>query len=479
MRSLNLPVRYGLAVFATLLASQITASVSFACDTPVYRYAMYRWLPAPYEVYFFYEGEMGASGKKLQAAIDQATESAEAPTNIVMLPVDLSKDKDLTGVPPDVKEAWQKLKDPQLPVVLMSSPAGVQLPVDSVSPADLPAIVDSPMRQQVGKMLEAGNAGVYILLKGEDAAANAAAEKELRAVVNDVAKGKLSLYSLSPQGGDYGDPNEKNDEDQESEESPLSVGLITLARDDAKEKWLVNCLLAIEPDLPTTKEPVVVMVYGRGRALFSCLGKGIHRDNLIQDVEFITGACSCTVKEQNPGVDLLMTYNWDAAAESLAERYGAEEGSSYDFSGDALFPELIIPPDSGMPTTDANSTDAKTDPATSESATATTPADSTVANAEQPQSANGQAQSPDKMANDSAHSEDTQRDKDDDPAHSTTVATATSPAHGSSELGTGTTDNGHSEPAGSSFRGVVWVGAGLLAALVVMFGATFIVLRPR
>ncbi len=87
------------------------------------------------------------------------------------------------------------------------------------------------------------------------------------------------------------------------------------------------------------------MIYGRGRALFSSLGKGIQRDNLIQDVEFITGACSCTVKEQNPGVDLLMSYNWNAVAEALSRQFGTEEGSSYRFGGDALFPELIIPPE--------------------------------------------------------------------------------------------------------------------------------------
>ncbi len=31
----------------------------------------------------------------------------------------------------------------------------------------------------------------------------------------------------------------------------------------------------------------------------------------------------------------------------------------------------------------------------------------------------------------------------------------------------------------SSFRGMLWVGAGLIGALVVLFGATFVVLRPK
>ena len=125
-------------------------------------------------------------------------ESSSAPTNIVFLPVDLQQDKDLTGVPPDVKEAWQKQEKPTLPCYLVSSPVGVHLSIGQLATTDLPLMLDSPLRQQTGKLLEAGNAGVYILLKGEDAETNAAAEKELRGVVDDVTAGKISLYSLPP-----------------------------------------------------------------------------------------------------------------------------------------------------------------------------------------------------------------------------------------------------------------------------------------
>ncbi len=469
MRIPDLLTRHGLTVLALMFVLQITAAISLGCDTPVYRYAMYRWLPAPYEVYFFHEGEMGEAGQQLQAAIEKAAESVEAPVNIVLLPVNLSKDKDLTGVPPDVKEAWQKLKNPTLPAVLMSSPVGVQLPIDSLTPEDLPAIIDSPLRRQVGELLEAGKAGVYILLEGKDAAANAAAEKELRGVVDDVAGGKVALYNLAPAQGGFGDPDASDSQDSQTEQSQLTVGLLTLARDDAKEKWLVNCLLGLEPDLRDSKEPVVFMVYGRGRVLFSCLGKGIHRDNLLQDVEFITGACSCTVKEQNPGVDLLMSYNWDAAAESLAERYGSEEGSSYDFSGDALFPELIIPPTSEM--AGAGTDDSAAEPsgdavvAQADTTTSAETADTTVTNADS--SATSTSETNSKDAQDGSASKD-QSGTD------TKIATATPQTQGADGDG----DQQTQSPA-SSFRGVVWVGAGLFGALVVLFGATFLVMRPK
>ena len=218
---------------------------------------------------------------------------------------------------------------------------------------------------------------------------------------------------------------------------------------------MVDCLLALEPDLRESKEPIVFMIYGRGRALFSCLGKGIHRDNLIQDVEFITGACSCTVKEQNPGVDLLMCYNWDAAAESISQRYGTEEGSRYDFGGDALFPELIIPSEGQMPGEQATASDTSA------------AEDNAVAQVDPPTE-------PAVASNVDAATDEPAADIDPTAESGTEVATLTP-----DESVADSHDAADAISSASSFQAILWVGAGLLGALVVLFGATFIVLRPK
>ena len=86
---------------------------------------------------------------------------------------------------------------------------------------------------------------------------------------------------------------------------------------------------------------VMPIVYGRGRALPPYIGKGIVYDNLVEVADFITSACSCTVKDQNPGVDLLMSFDWDSASAAVAERFGSEEGNNETL--DDLFPQLIFP----------------------------------------------------------------------------------------------------------------------------------------
>ena len=72
-------------------------------------------------------------------------------------------------------------------------------------------------------------------------------------------------------------------------------------------------LLGTEPDLHDLKEPMVFPLFGRGRALCALVGKGINKENLEEIGFFLAGPCSCTVKYQNPGVDMFFTVDWDAA----------------------------------------------------------------------------------------------------------------------------------------------------------------------
>jgi hypothetical protein len=86
---------------------------------------------------------------------------------------------------------------------------------------------------------------------------------------------------------------------------------------------------------------MVFAVFGRGRAFPPYLGKGVTYDNMLDYFAEVTGACSCTVKDQNPGIDLPMLNNWDAVAEAMADRYGAEEGNQRSVT--ELFPQLVVP----------------------------------------------------------------------------------------------------------------------------------------
>ncbi|MEX1224788.1 MAG: hypothetical protein WEA31_09595, partial [Pirellulales bacterium] len=84
-----------------------------------------------------------------------------------------------------------------------------------------------------------------------------------------------------------------------------------LSRDNPREAAFVATLLGIEPNLRNTTQPVAVPVFGRGRALFARVGSAINAENIEEDCRFISGDCSCVVKEQNPGIDLPLEVSWD------------------------------------------------------------------------------------------------------------------------------------------------------------------------
>jgi hypothetical protein len=318
------------------LALLVTTAV--ACDTPVYRYAMYRWEPAPYEIYYFHEEPISDEAAKLHEQIQATSRSEENPANVMFVPVPLKEDTELKRIPPDVKAAWTKQENPVIPSYMVVSPHGGQLHSGDLDQATFKALLDSPARSDIAKQLEEGKACVMVLLTGSDEAANTEAEKAVKTLFKDIAEGKVELYTMPPAYGFAGD--------EQPEPPKIEFGYVKVKRDDPQEKWLVDFLLSLEPDLKDEQfanQAMVFGVFGRGRALPPFVGKGINPDNLLDCIDFVTGACSCTVKDQNPGMDLLFTKDWWSAAEKLANAFGAEEGNEPQYGAADFFPQLMIP----------------------------------------------------------------------------------------------------------------------------------------
>jgi hypothetical protein len=64
---------------------------------------------------------------------------------------------------------------------------------------------------------------------------------------------------------------------------------------------------------------VLFAIYGRGRAMPPGIGKEVTDESLTGLLCFLAGQCSCTIKDQNPGLDLLMRWDWEVAAEKFAD----------------------------------------------------------------------------------------------------------------------------------------------------------------
>lgn len=467
-----------------------------ACDTPVYRYAMYRWEPAPYEVYYFHDKPVDDQASQVQKLVEAVSRSEEKPANLFFVAVSLTDDPELKKIPPDVRKAWQDQQDRAVPSYMVVTPHGRRLYQGILDEAILKAMLDSPARTEVAKQLAEGKAGVLIQLSGSDTAANEAAEKVAKELIADVGAGKVELYL--PPGMAEGV------EGGEGKANPgLQLGFTKISRTDAAEKWLIDSLLSMEDDLTNDEyagQPMIFAVFGRGRALPPFVGKGITRENLLECVYFLTGACSCTVKDQNPGMDLLFAENWWTMAEKLASLFGAEEGNETQLGAAQLFPHLMIP--GGQAVADAPKEPAvpvespkvetpkeakpPTDPPAVASAEPKVPVESVLPNAapEQPQDPiKAQADKP--PAGESQDRESQAKDKmepagEAKPPESQTAQTPASPPAAEHPARTENAHGaGHPEAAPAGAIGVFAVGAGLCVALVLLFGVTFLVMRPK
>jgi hypothetical protein len=79
-------------------------------------------------------------------------------------------------------------------------------------------------------------------------------------------------------------------------------------------------LMAMERNLDKRSgEPMLFAIYGRGRVMPPGIGKEVTADSLKAAVGFLAGRCSCTVKDQNPGLDLLVKWDWEATSEKFAK----------------------------------------------------------------------------------------------------------------------------------------------------------------
>ena len=83
-----------------------------------------------------------------------------------------------------------------------------------------------------------------------------------------------------------------------------------VSRDDPAEALFLTML--VEPEVLALDEPLIVPVFGRGRTFGGMAASQATAELVVGACEYLCGACSCQVKEGNPGYDLLFQRNWDA-----------------------------------------------------------------------------------------------------------------------------------------------------------------------
>lgn len=287
----------------SLLAWLVCGAAASACNVPVFRYALERWPADVYEVVILSDGPLDDRASARADVLRKSKTEQSANLNVRIIDVAQAKDEMLVRL-------WKEHGKHGQPLMAVLYPRNAQEVPDRVATvvpftdASIEYLTDSPVRQEVVKKLLEGDSAVWIFVPSGHQDQDAAALKLLKEQV----KRNQDELELPPQ-----DELEADEFFLADTAIELRIGfsIVTLDRNDPKEQMLLQLLLGSEPDLESLDQPMAFPVIGRGRALYALVGKGIFRDTIAMASSFVVGPCSCQVKDQNPGFDLLLAVDWD------------------------------------------------------------------------------------------------------------------------------------------------------------------------
>ncbi len=290
------------------------ASISLCCSIPVFRYALEHWRPEPYIVHVISTLPLDFSQKSLLNELEKSSGFANVRWEV----------SDGTKFGSDVlKSIVEKAKTEQS-VWLAVEPTkkvdgSMQVVWDGPFTKDAVAtLLYSPVRDRICQGLADKDSVSWVFLesgvRAVDDAKFAKLESELRRL-----EGVIKLPVI-----EEADLKELS---KRPEELKIKFSAHRLSRTDPSEAAFISMLLATESDLREEFEngtPMAFPVFGRGRVLFALLGDGIATSTIEEASRFLAGACQCTVKADNPGVDLLVAFDWDAHVQITVPKKGED-----------------------------------------------------------------------------------------------------------------------------------------------------------
>ena len=290
--------KYILLILVGFCAFLVIVQDAQSCSVPVFRYSLERWKPSPYKGIYIHRNGIGEKDRVLLEQLKQIASNPDYPLNLLIQEVDVAtfpKEKLtdlLKGPVPDT-----------LPVMAIWYPGqmGKKAPiwVKQLTTSFVETLVQSPKRKKMAESLINGDSVVWVFIPS----GNAKKDERAKALIRQELDKAVQTYSKMPFTILSGAKRKK-----------LTYGfpILTVSRDDPAERIFVETLLKSESDLyEHVDEPMVFPVFGRGRVLGCLFGEYITEKNIQEASAFLSGACSCEVKELNPGVDLLVAAPWD------------------------------------------------------------------------------------------------------------------------------------------------------------------------
>lgn len=284
---------------------------AWACSVPVFRYALEHWQSDPYQVVFFHKGQLTPKQGTYLIQLGPEGKAGKIAANVQTVAVDLNEAASDDPKTKDDLALWKEQNTETLPWLAVRYP--LSIPISKTIWAGEPSeeaignLLDSPKRRTVAERILKGDTAVWVLLESGNKEAD---DKAFFTLQTELKRCEQELELPTPDPQDVADGLISVDQ----AELKVQFSVLRLSRTDPTEAFFVNMLLDSEEGLRDKEfdgQPMAFPIFGRGRSLYAVVGAGIQRDVILDACRFLTGPCSCQVKDQNPGVDLLLAVDWE------------------------------------------------------------------------------------------------------------------------------------------------------------------------
>ncbi len=277
------------------------ASIAVCCSIPVFRYALEHWIPEPFIVHIISSSPLDDSQKDLLMELEELGKNA----NIRLRVSDgqhpkSDESKSITPLVSNHDSAWLAVETTKkvdgLTQVIWDAP---------FTKETVEQLLISPVRKRICEGLVDKDSVSWVFLESGEPAVDDAKFSMLESELLRLEKA-IKLPEI--------DAADLKDLSKSPEELKIKFTAHRLSRKDSSEAAFVSMLLATESDLREEFDkgsPMAFPVFGRGRVLYALLGDGIAASTIEEASRFLAGACQCTVKADNPGVDMLVSFDWD------------------------------------------------------------------------------------------------------------------------------------------------------------------------
>jgi hypothetical protein len=173
-----------------------------------------------------------------------------------------------------------------------------------LTPEIYQSLTDSPARRELAKRILNGDSAVWVIVES--------GKKEADDAMVKLFTSRLRFLETAT-GLPPIDPTDPDSKLGPGPELRVQLSLLRVKRNDSKENIFLS-MLAGPQGLSgfSANEPFVAVVFGRGRVLGAWPQEKVSEEFIEEATRFLIGSCSCEVKNQNPGWDLLMRLDWDA-----------------------------------------------------------------------------------------------------------------------------------------------------------------------